>query len=265
VLRKPNKQIEIYDITTSILQRTLDIESLSDDRWGFNGMAACVTTKCLFFNDWDKYRIYKVGLGDDNEIQQWQVTCGPRGLSVNSAGNLLVSCFATWQLVEYNTRNWSVVSVVNLRHDDVTWTPVHAIQLSDSQYVVCGRAWRSGEDATYFDVVEVTVERETKQVESTFSYRSQLNSLNERRYFNDPRHLAYDVDNIYVADFGNNRIVMLNRSGRYAREWTETVDGGRLVEPRCLYLSTRQTNEQPSRLYVGYNGSRVSVFDVSGN
>jgi DNA-binding beta-propeller fold protein YncE len=62
-----------------------------------------------------------------------------------------------------------------------------------------------------------------------------------------PCHLAVDKNNecIFVADQYNDRIVMLSRSLKCAREFNASLDGSRLRVPWRLYL-----NQSNSRLYV---------------
>jgi 6-phosphogluconolactonase (cycloisomerase 2 family) len=92
------------------------------------------------------------------------------------------------------------------------------------------------------------------------SYKNQLQSTT-RHQFNVPRHLAVDKNNecIFVADTFNDRIVMLSRSLKCAREFKASVDGSRLQEPWRLHL-----NQSNSRLYVGklIDGGRIFVFDI---
>jgi DNA-binding beta-propeller fold protein YncE len=122
---------------------------------------------------------------------------------------------------------------------------LHAIQLTSDQFVVC----------TYDDVVEVN-----SRGQVVVSYKNQLQSTT-RHQFNNPYHLAVDKNNecIFVADYGNDRIVMLSRSLKCAREFKASVDGSRLQSPHRLHL-----NQSNSRLYVVeyVDGGRIFVFDI---
>jgi DNA-binding beta-propeller fold protein YncE len=138
------------------------------------------------------------------------------GLSINTACNLLVSCFNDKKLLEY-TSSGSLVREIRLE----SMKPYHAIQLTSDQFVVC----------TYDDVVEVN-----SRGQVVVSYKNQLQSTT-RHQFNYPRHLAVDKNNecIFVADMNNNRIVMLSRSLKCAREFKASVDGRRL-QSRVVFI-----------------------------
>jgi 6-phosphogluconolactonase (cycloisomerase 2 family) len=93
---------------------------------------------------------------------------------------------------------------------------------SDHQFVVS--CWNV--TSLSYDVVEV----DTKRRQVVVSYTNQLKSTTQHK-FSWPRHLSVDKNNefILVADTGNNRIVILNRSLKCdARELNVmmSVDGG---------------------------------------
>jgi 6-phosphogluconolactonase (cycloisomerase 2 family) len=105
------------------------------------------------------------------------------------------------------------------------------------------------------DVVEVDVNGRV-----VVSYRNQLRSTT-RQNFDWPRYLAVDKNNEYilVADYRNNRIVILSRSqSGCAREFNVlSVDGG-LERPTCLHF-----DESQDQLIVGdcEGQHRILVFD----
>jgi DNA-binding beta-propeller fold protein YncE len=108
----------------------------------------------------------------------------------------------------------------------------------------------------YDDVVEVN-----SRGQVVVSYKNQLQSTTQHQ-FNEPCHLAVDKNNecIFVADRDNDRIVMLSRSLKCAREFNASLDGSRLRQPWRLYL-----NQSNSRLYVSesaHDGGRIFVFDI---
>ena len=244
VLREPSEQqIEVYDTTTFKLQQTLNVVGLSDD-W-FNQLTSCVINNCLYVSDYDNATVYKIELTGHNEVSKWRVDdSGPIGLSINAACNLLVTCEGDGKLLEY-TPSGSLIREIRLQ---LTTRPWHAIQLTSDQFVVC--TWNDEDDDG--DVVEVN-----SQGQVVISYKNQLQSTT-RHQFKWPRHLAVDKNNecIFVADSDNDRIVMLSRSLKCAREFNASVDGRRLP-PQCLYL-----NQSNSRLYVGSYKGLIFVFDI---
>ena len=237
VLRQQNKQqIEVYDTTTFKLQQTLNVVGLSDS---FNQLTSCVINNCLYVSDYENATVYKIELTGHNEVSKWRVDGRwPSGLSINDACNLLVTCLGGKKLLEY-TPSGSLIREIRLQ---LTSSPVHAIQLTSDQFVVC----------TLNDVVEVN-----SQGQVVISYKNQLQSTT-RHQFKSPVHLAVDKNNecIFVADQVNDRIVMLSRSLKCAREFNVSVDSSRL-QPQCLYL-----NQSNSRLYVGSFFGLIFVFDI---
>jgi hypothetical protein len=106
------------------------------------------------------------------------------------------------------------------------------------------------------DVVEVDVNGR-----AVVSYTNQLQSTT-RQKFSWPRHLAVDENNeyIFVADYDNNRIVILSRSRSLhcARELDVMSVYGGLQSPSSLHF-----DESQGRLFVGelIGQRRVLVFD----
>jgi DNA-binding beta-propeller fold protein YncE len=243
VLRAPSEQqIEVYETTSFKLQQTLNVAGLSDHEFGSNGLISCVTNNCLYVSDYRNATVYKIELTGDNQISEWQLNSRwPIGLSLNTECNVLISCFGDNRLLEY-TSSGSLVREIKLQ----VMVPSHAIQVASDQFVVC-TSWS-------YDVAEVN-----SRGQIVVSYGSRLQSTT-RHQFNSPHQIAVDKNNeyIFVADKNNDRIVMLSRSLKCAREFNALIDGSRL-RPRCLYL-----NESNGRLYVGGGiyGSSIFVFDI---
>ena len=242
VLRSPSEQhIEVYETTTFKLQQTLNVTGLSDGVG--NDLTSCVVNNCLYVSDYFYATVYKIELTGDNQVFKWRVegNSKPFGLSINTACNLLVSCFNDNKLLEY-TSSGSLVREIRL---ESMMNLMHAIQLASDQFVVC----------TLGDVVEMN-----SRGQVVVSYKNQLQSTT-RHQFNEPCHLAVDKNNecIFVADRDNDRIVMLSRSLKCAREFKPSVDGRRLLHLRRLHL-----NQSNSRLYVVeyVDGGRIFVFDI---
>ena len=239
VLRSPSQQsIEVYDLKTFTLQQqTLKVNGLSNNSW--NGLTSCVVNKCLYVSDHKNATVYKVQLTVDNKISKWSVGGGPRGLSINTACNLLVACYKDKKIQEYTTSGSLVREICLKSNDGKLLIPLHVIQLTSGQFVVCCSNWTN----KVSDVVEVDTKGRV-----VVSYTNQLQSTTQHK-FNFPRRLSVDKNNefILVADSWNNRIVILNRSlNCCARELNVmSVDGG-LQGPTCLYFDTSQ-----NRLFVG--------------
>jgi hypothetical protein len=250
VLYQPSQQqIEVYDTNEFKQQRSLHVKDLSDDT-KFSGLTSCVTHKCVYVTDTRKDTIYKIELSGNNQVFSWLVF-DPRGLSINTAYNLLVGCFYANKIIEYTARGL-LVREFCLKSIDVELRPWHAIQLSSDQFVVSCQ----NETEEVYDVVEVDTKGRV-----VVSYTNQLQSTTQHK-FKRPRRLSVDKNNefILVADMLNNRIVILNRSlNCCARELNVmSVDGG-LRSASCLYFDVLQ-----NRLFVGEcecGQCRVLMFD----
>jgi hypothetical protein len=229
VLRSPSEQkIEVYETTTFKLQQILNVAGLRDNI--FNDLTSCVVNNGLYVSDFRNTTIYKIELTGDNHVFKWQVDDSrkPYGLSINDACNLLVTCCDDKKLLEY-TSSGSLVRGIRL---EWTMSPWHAIQLTSDQFVVCTsyddrRSYDYDDDDDDDDDDDVVEVNSRGQV--VVSYKNQLQSTT-RHQFDEPRHLAVDKSNecIFIAEHGNDRIVMLSRSLKCAREFNASLDGIRL-------------------------------------
>jgi len=239
VVRAWSQQVEVYDARTFALQRHITVPGLGV---GACGLAACAHYKCLYVSASVSASIHRAELSGSSAVKQWSVARGPRGLSVNTAHNVVVACCEANKIQEYTTHG-ALVREICLQQAGVT-SPWHAIQLSTGHYVVSQR--------TSPGVVSVV------GVDGQVA-RSYLPSrASDVRQMNNPTSLAVTKnDDILVADACNNRILSMNSSLSSALQLTLPVDGG-IQEPCGLCL-----DESRGRLYVGEHGGscRVLIFD----
>jgi len=231
-----SQQVEVYDAVTFTLQRNITVQGLG----GCTGITACARNKCLYLSDLDNTSVHRVELSGSNAVK-WSVASQPRGLSVNIAHNLVVTCIGANKLQEYTTHG-SLVKEICLQAG-VT-APWHGIQLSTGDYVVSQH--------TLPGVVNVV----GVDGQAVHSYgQSQTSDVGHM----SPTNLAVTKnDDILVADDGNNRILSINRSTGCVQELTLSVDGG-IQCPVGLCL-----DESRGRLYVGENGGQHRVLVVDG-
>jgi 6-phosphogluconolactonase (cycloisomerase 2 family) len=252
LLYQNSERIEVYDLNTFKQLRTLHVTGVSTDTWD-RGLIACTINKCLYVSDCDRNRVFRVDLTENEpEIINWQVGLNPTGLSLSAEQNLglLVACWRNMTIEQYTTRGTPISEIRLQSSDDRPLHPVHAIQLTSGQFVVC---CCDGSKEMY-DVVEVDSHGRV-----VYSYRTQLQSSISQNYSYMPRHLAVDKSNkcILVADCGNDKIVILSRSLKFdAHDLIDatSVDGG-FRSPSCLDF-----DESEGRLCFNEMSGRIFVF-----
>jgi len=238
VVHEYSQQIEVYDAETFTLYSLITIPGLGYCAFG---LAVCAVNHCIYASDLDNNSIHRVELSGSNAVKTWFVARGPRGLSVNKAHNLVVTCYWAKKLQEYTTHG-SLVREICLQAG-VT-DPWHAIQLSTGHYVVS--QWTSP------GVVSVV------GVDGQVIHSYGPSETSDVGHMKCPSNLVVTKnDDILVADTDNHGILSIIRSTGCVQELALSVDGGIQV-PGGLCL-----DESRGRLYVGEWGrqDRVLVFD----
>jgi len=131
--RQNSAGVEVYDSTTFLLQRTLPVP-VSEPR----GVVCCPRYNCLYVGNTGNNidLIYRVDLGAGNAIMKWKtdISCSLQcGLSINSVYNVLVACSGTNKLQEFTTFGILVREII---FQGKMFSPVHAVQMKNGQYVV---------------------------------------------------------------------------------------------------------------------------------
>jgi len=231
-----SQQVEVYDAVTFTLQRRLSVP-------GFGlafGLAACASNNCLYASDYSNNRVRRVELSGSNAVTRWSVGRGPRGLTVNSAKNVLVVIGDERQLQQFTTHG-TLLQTIQLQTD--IEIPRQVVELSNGQFVI-------SHAGTHHRVCLLDVKGAVVR-----SYGgtpgSQLTEMNW------PAGLAVDKHgSILVADRDNNRLLVLDRSLTSAREMSVSVDGGLKGPFNLWYYKSR------GRLYIGeWSGQRVIIID----
>jgi len=171
---------------------------------------------------------------------KWSVRGTPLGLSVTPSGNLLVTCCEPNKLVELSVDSGECVREIALQ-SDIVW-PHHSVQLTTGQFVVCHGVLGSG-------LHQVCVVGDDGKV--TRSYGGRCGS--DVGQLNVPCHLAVDKDSqfIFVADWGNARVVLLSPTLEFVRY----IEG--LSWPHRLYF-----HQATRRLFVGQWWGDVNVIQL---
>jgi len=231
-----SEQVLLYDAQTFRLQRRLSVPGL-----GLSvGLAACASKKCLYASDFFKYRVHRVELTARNAVTKWSVGQGPRGLTVNSAKNVVVVIQDERKLKEFTTHG-TLLQTIELQ-PDIEY-PEHVIELTSGQFVISH--WGTRHRVCLLDVQGTVVQ----------SYGGAPGSHLTK--MSTPKGLTVDKHgNILVADWVNNRLLVLDRSLTSAHEMSVSVDGG-LKRPSSLWY-----DKSRDRLYVGEASGRQRVIII---
>ena len=232
-------QIEVYDTQTFTFQRHITVPGLGNCSYG---LAACPHNNCLYASDWDNDSVHRVGLelSGNNAVMKWSVARHPAGLSVNSEHSLLVVSRDESKL-EIFTTDGTLLQNIQLRED--FGGPWHAIQLPTGQFLV------SRSDSLH-RVHSVGIGGAVVR-----SYGGKMAS--QLKEMDKIRGLAVDREGrVLVADWHNNRLLVIDQSLSSAHEMSVCVDGG-LEGPRSLWY-----DQSRQRLYIGEDTrGRVIVID----
>ena len=165
-------------------------------------MAASKLSRSIFICDQGKRCIWKIQL-PDREISRRKIGGDPYNMSMSSEDVLVVN-------VVYKEREYlNLYRSSDVDHIESILLPTkinnvyHTVQLSSRNFVIC--YWLN-DDPDSFLISELSVDGEN--FIRTFDPRSiESNQLDHWR----PYHLSVDEDeNIFIADFENGRIVLLN-------------------------------------------------------
>jgi DNA-binding beta-propeller fold protein YncE len=234
--RTTSDQIEVYSATTFQLTRNITVPGATGD---LNGLTVSPTYNFLFVSDYNNYFVHRVSLSSTSTIK-WSVCINPRGLSVNKAHNVLVAC-ASGSVQEY-TADGSLVRTLT-ESGSFLW---HAIENNDGTLAI----------SRYNTKNQVCLKSISGTVLNCFGTVAPGSGPGQLNY---PLSLAVDRNgNIAVADYNNNRIIVLNPTLSEARTFSLPINTGVIYGPRGLWL-----DESRGRLYVAESSGqkRVLVFD----
>jgi len=241
-------QVEVYDAITYWLERCLTVPNIR----GFTDMASCEHYRCLYIGDNSVECIHRLYVhGVQGTATRWAVNGKPRGLSVNAAHNVLVTCDEVRKIKEFNSHG-DLLRELTLPDDVVN--PLHVKQTRNREFVVC-----------HCDVNNA-VQRVCKIApdgHQTLQSHGRQRGSGTGRY-DGPIHLELDNNGfVLVADMNNRRVTLLSPTLDYVRQ---VVSRDKLKgRPVRLYLDTERR-----RLYVADNekkgdkwtAGRVVVFSV---
>jgi DNA-binding beta-propeller fold protein YncE len=165
----------------------------------------------------------------------------PYGLSLNSAGNLLVACYNANSIREYTTQG-TLVKQISLQ-SNIT-NPTHVIQLSNDQYGVIHHG-------TYHRYCVVDANGQLVK-----SYGNTAGSADGQLY--NPYGLAVDKHEYVFIACQDNKIVSLEPAELTAKQLS--IEGG-FNYPYCVHI--KKTHD---RMYIGeWSGGRIFVLGKQAN
>ena len=230
------QRIEVYDTVTFKLQRSISVPGLSG-AWG-SALTSCAVNNCLYVTEHNSNVVYRVALQSSSDtVTQWSVGRGPCGISVNSAINVLVTCYSDRKIQEYTTHG-SLIRDISLLSTGISRL-CHSIQLPSGHFVI---SYHHG--VCVVDDNGSVIHKYTNTRGASIQFRS-------------PFGLA-SVQNgcTLVANYGTHEVLLLNPSFSSTRVLSLPSDNA-LQNPMALFL-----DESRGRLYVGEcGGCRVLVFD----
>jgi len=239
LLHQDDNQVAVYSINDYQLLRHLNVPGFKGDT--DNDMTSCVRHKCLYMSEFEDSCIHRYDLAS-SAISKWSVPGKPRCLSVTLSCNLLVVCYSDpSKLLELSADSGQCVrKIIPLSDITYLW---HGVELTAGQYVLC-----NGHPNNKIHRVRVLDDDGSV----TYSYGGEPGS--NVGQFNRPRHLAVDKDSqfVFVADFGNDRVVLFSPTLKFVRYVIEEVNF-----PGRLYL-----HEATRRLFVGQWHGNVTVVQL---
>ena len=248
LLERDDNQVCVYSINDYQQRRHLNVPRYKTDSFSrryrpdyYSDMTSCVRHKCLYMSDYDNSCIHRYELAS-SATSKWSVPGKPVGLSVTPSGNLLVTCHEPNKLVELSVDSGESVREIALQAD--IERPLHSVQLTTGQFVVC-------HGVGYGGLHRVCVVGDDGKV--TRSYGGERGSgVGQLSY---PCHLAVDRDSqfIFVADWGNGRVVLLSPTLEFVRY---VIEG--MLYPLRIYF-----HQAKRRLFVSQRNHRdVTVIQL---
>jgi len=227
---KGRDQVEVYDVITYRLQRCLTVPNAQS----FTDITSCEHNRCVYIGSGGKFKcVHRLDV--QGAVTRWALNYRPRGLSVNAAHNVLVTCPAVRKIKEFSSHG-DLLRELTLPDDVIA--PWHAIQTRNGQFIVC----HGGGVNPVHRVCMISADG----CHIVHSHGGQPGSHTDQ--CNEPHRLAVDDNEcVFVADHYNRRVTLLSPTLEYVRQ---VVSRDQLKgKPQYLYLDTRQR-----LLYVAVKG-----------
>ena len=243
VVTKGSHDIDVYDIDTLDHRRKIRIKRL------VNAWDIVAHANVLYVSELQDKMIHRIQLSDGT-FSHWSGNSVQMKLSINKKGNIVVSCFDPSKIIEY-TPTGSCVREIQM--DAINKTTVglglkHAIQLDDDRFLIC------------YTTTTTQYRHEVWIIDSAGYMMARYGGGEGSRLgqMDYPCHLTIDRNGfILVVDAHNNRIIQLNASLEFIREFIPGSVG--LKEPVRIHQ-----REDKKRLYIAeYDTEQnIAIFDL---
>jgi len=250
VLRwKVRAQIEVYDVINYRLQRRLSVPNIHG-LISLVDLTSCEHYRCVYVSDENVECVHRLDVVH-GASSRWIVNDKPRGLSVNAAHNVLVTCPDVRKIKEFSTRG-DLLRELALLGDVVN--PLHAIQTRNGEFIVC--------HGYYGDAVHRVCKITGDGEDIIQSHGGQPGS--DIGQYEGPIRLAVDNNEfVFVADPENRQVTLLSPTLDYIRQVVSPDDLKWLPRRLCLDFHRRRLYVADNELKDGYFiAGRVVVFSV---
>ena len=245
VLREKRRdQVEVYDVISYRLQCSLTVPNMS----GFTpDMTSCKHHRCVYIADDIRECIHRLDV--QGAFTRWAVNDGPRGLSVNAAHNVLVTCRVVRKIKEFSSHG-DLLRELTLPDDVIN--PRHAIQTRNGEFIVC----HGGPNDVVHGACKISADG--RHIIKSHGGRPG-SDIGQYKF---PIHLAVDNNEfVFVADNGNRRVTLLSPTLDYIRQVVSCDDlkwGLWMPNKLCLDIHRRRLYVADSSIGEGH----VVVFSV---
>lgn len=221
VTKGESSQIEVYDALSYKFKRQWKINGLSDPQ----DIVSCARKKCLLIVNWDDGRNPMIILKVDRDgkvLTSWSMKISGGRLSITLDPTVIVTAYERNKLYEYSL-DGEFINEIKLRAVYLIH-PQHAVKLAKGRFLVCCGG------ATDLLHMVCLVNQKGNVLKSFGGERgSDIKSLNR------PLHLAVDdVGYIFVADWGNRRVLLLSSDLQFLTEIVTRKAG--LKHPGRIFL-----------------------------
>ena len=238
VVTEESHDIDVYDIDTLDHRRKIRVEGL------VAGCDMVAHANVLYVSEYAVRLIHRIQLSDETS-SHWSVNGICLSMSINEKGNVVVSCWVPLKIIEY-TPTGSCVREITVDAIDGTIRGLqHAVQLDDDRFVICHKTASTHHRVGIID--------SNGRMMKCYG-RGEGSGIGQ---MDGSCHLAIDQNGfILAADCNNNRIIQLNASLEFIKEFIPGTAG--LKKPRRMHL-----HENRRRLYIAeYDDPNITIFDL---